>query len=253
MGPAFAAAVGEAGHACASYAAGESPKVSRNWLAQQRRLGAWLIKLPKPLAVFTWNSERGRQVIDACAAIGLRVPDDVAVLAADDDEVTCELSDPPLSAIDHGPRRIGHAAAELLDRLMRGAAPPAEPVLFAPAGVVPRQSTDVLAVEDRDVAAALRFIQRHATEPIGVDDVVRATRLSRRMLELRFARRLGRSPAAEIRRLRVERAQRLLAGTPLTVTEIAEASGFQHAEVMNRIFRREMNTTPTLYRKQMRS
>lgn len=249
IGPAFVEAVGRAGFPCAVYRQAAGSKSSQSWPAQRGRLARWLARLPRPAAVLAWNSERGLQVIDACHAADLRVPDDIVVLGGDDDEAACDLSQPPLSCIDHGARRIGFAAAELLARLMRGADVPAKPRLFAPRGVVTRRSTDALAIDDRVLAGAVRFIREHGHEPIGVSEVVGAAGVSRRLLEQRFRKVLGRSPAAELRRFRVEHAQRLLAQTELPVARIAEAAGFHHAEVMNRVFRRELGVTPTEHRR----
>jgi LacI family transcriptional regulator len=162
------------------------------------------------------------------------------------------LCHPPLSGIDQGPRRIGYAAAMMLDRMMAGAAAPDTPVLFAPLNIVTRQSTDVMAVSDTDVATALRFIREHVHEAIQVSDVVACVPLSRRTLEQRFINQLGRSPSAEIQRVRLENCKKLLAETPWSLSRVAEAAGFNHSEVMIRAFRRGFGMTPSEYRRQAR-
>src|SRR5262249_11095810 len=151
-----------------------------------------------------------------------------------------EIATPPLSCVDHSAERVGHEAAALLSRLLAGALPPARPMLIPPAGVIARRSTDALAIEDRAVADALQFIRASVHEPIGVDDLLDVVPCSRRLLELRFLSVLGRSPAAEIRRVHVEHAMGLLAQTDRPIAEVAAASGFNHTEVMNRVFRREV-------------
>jgi LacI family transcriptional regulator len=253
IGEAFGGHVSSAGFSFGSYEQPAPEKVERSWRLQERSLGRWLQGLPKPLGVLAWNSHRGHQVIEACRTFGLRVPAEVAVLSAINDDLMCEITEPALSAIDHDPWRIGYSAAELLDRLMLGENPPAQPLLFAPASIVARQSTDSLAIDDAPIATALQFIMRHAHEPIGVGSVVEASCLSRRSLELRFGRCVGRSPAAEIRRLRIDRAKRLLLDTDLTVGRIAESSGFMSQEVMSRAFRRELATTPVAFRSAARN
>ncbi len=208
----------------------------------------WIQALPRPLGIVAWNTAGARRVTNACAELELHIPDDVAVLSADQDELMARIANPPLSCVDHAPRRVGYEAAALLHRLMDGQAPPPAPLLVAPLGVVARQSTDTLSVDDADVASAIRFIRENAHRPIRVGDVVRAVPLSRRALELRFRRVLGRSPAAEIRRARIDRARRLLVETQLSVGQIATRCGFNHTEVLQRVFRSELKLSPSQYR-----
>jgi LacI family transcriptional regulator len=136
---------------------------------------------------------------------------------------------------------------------MRGEKPPAAPQLLVPSGIVARQSTDTLAYQDAELTAAMSFIRRNADKPISVDDLLSAVSLSRRSLEQRFLRLIGRSPAAEIRRIHLQRAQDLLIRSELPIGRIAAVSGFVHPEVLNRAFRRELGTSPTAFRRQFRS
>src|SRR5438093_7737802 len=117
----------------------------------------WLKDLPKPVGLMACNDIRGQQVLNACRASGVAVPDDVRVIGVDNDEVLCELADPPLSSVAPNTERIGYEAASLLDQMMRGRKPPSQPVFIAPVGIVTRRSTEVLAIEDRHIAAAARF------------------------------------------------------------------------------------------------
>jgi len=174
-------------------------------------LGAWLADRPRPLAVLAANDETGEAVVGHCRARGLAVPEEVAVVGVDNDDVRCELAAVPLSSVALGTRRIGYEAAAVLDRLMAGGPPPPGPVLIEPTGVVERRSSDAVAVDDPDVAAAVRFIAARAAEPIDVEDVARAVAVGRRALERRFRAALGRSPHDEIQRAHVGRASRLLA------------------------------------------
>ncbi len=215
-------------------------------------LRAWLRELPKPVGILAWEPERGRSLMEACRAEGIAVPDDAAVLTTADDELYCRISHPPLSAIDERPREVGYRAAELLDRLISGERPPTRPILIPPQRVISRHSTDVSANEDAVVAQAVRFIRQNYLEPIGVNDIVGNVRLSRRSLEQRFQSALGRSPAAEIRRIRLTRAMELLAETDWPVARIVRESGFTHVEGMNRVFRRELRQTPSEYRQRTR-
>jgi LacI family transcriptional regulator len=199
----------------------------RLWEAEQQQIAQWLTSLPKPVGMMTCHDDRGLQTLDACRRAALRVPDDVAVIGVDNDTNLCNLRTPPMSSIVVNPSRVGYAAAELLTRLMEGAPRPSEPVLLGPPrGVVPRQSTDVLSIEDEDVAAALRIVRERATSGLQVSEVISSIRHSRSTLERRVKAALGRTLKAEITRVRVERAKLLLQETELPVGVVAIRSGF---------------------------
>jgi LacI family transcriptional regulator len=182
---------------------------------------------------------------------GLAVPEEVAVLSGADDELFCEVTPVPISAVKLGCEQIGYRAAAELDEMMRNpdGRPPAE-VLIPPQGVVERRSTDTLAVEDAAMVKALRFIRENPARIMNVTDVARQAGLCRRALELRFQSLLGRSPATEIRRVRLELAIDLLQRTNLSVGTIAEHSGFSSPEYMASVFRSQLATSPLHYRKQ---
>lgn len=237
-------------------AAGYEPHVlsinAEPWDVQEHLMERWLAQLPTPVGVFAINDAMGRSIVQACLRCDLRVPEDVAVLGVTNDELLCEMCHPPLSSVALATERQGFVAAQLLDRLMAGDAPPAHEVLIEPQGVVARQSTNVLMVPDPEVSAAIQFIRRHATEPIQVEDVLRAVPASRRSLEARFKRILGRGPAAEIRRVQIEKAKELLALSDLQMPAIAKAAGFHTPEYMACVFRRTVGTTPRDYRASLR-
>jgi LacI family transcriptional regulator len=219
------------------------------WNSHLASLAKWLEQLPRPAAVLCWSAARGRQVTEACHYAGIRVPDDIAVLGGDYDELMSDISSPPLSTIDQPADRIGYAAAELLARMMRGKKPPKRPLFFPPTRVVVRQSTDTLAIDDAMVRDALRLIRRRAHEDIRVSDVVRELSVARRALEQRFVRLVGRSPAEEIRRVRIEEAKRLLVESDRSVAEISRVTGFGHQDLLSRVFRRTTGLTPTEFRR----
>lgn len=208
--------------------------------------------MPKPLAVMVCNDSRGRELLESCRDGGISVPDEVAILGVDNDDLDCELSHPPLSSIAIPWQRIGFEAATLLDRLMQGEA--LEPGIYPvpPIGVVERQSTDTVAISDPEVSAAIRFIREHAHEPINVEAILRAVPAARRSLEKRFRALLGRSPLEEIRRVHVERAKQLLATTDLSMPDVAQASGFGGAAWFSKAFRDLVGEPPVSYRKRFR-
>jgi LacI family transcriptional regulator len=202
----------------------------------------------------TCHDDRGHQTLDACRRAGLRVPDDVAVIGVDNDTHLCNLCTPPLTSIDVNPSRIGYEAAALLVRLMNGAPRPSAPVFLGPPrGVVPRQSTDVLSMEDQDVAAALRFIRERATDGIRVSDVIANARRSPSTLERRIKGVLGRTIKAEITRTRLHRAKVLLQETDLSVGSIAVRTGFSEPKYFCEVFRQAEQMTATAFRRQYRA
>lgn len=236
----------EAGYRLHSY---KTVLESAWWQAELNKMARWLRSLPKPVGLMAANDDRGEQVIEACKIAGIRVPDEVAVVGVDNDELVCELSDPPMSSIALNFERAGYESAAVLDRLMRGWAVTGKKILVAATHVVTRRSTDILAATDRNVAAALQFIRDHAREMISVPDVARSAGVSRRSLEKRFQQTLRRSVLSEIRRVRVNQVCRMLAETNLPVSEIAAALGYTGPEHIARYFRRETGTTPLAYRR----
>lgn len=248
---AFFAAVTAEGHDCHIYRPGYrgGRRISRD--EEHNRIHRWLSHLPRPVAVLAVDARRGRQLAEICSLEGISVPDEVAILAGDTDEFVCNLSSPPLSSIEVASQRIGHEAAILLDRMMQGEAAPVEPLRIPPVRVLARQSTDVLSIDDPMIVQALRFIQAHAFRGIAVDDVLREVPVSRRYLELQFKKRIGRLPAEEIRRLRLERGRDLLTQSDLSVEAIAAACGYAGATQFGVAFRKHFGNTPLAFRRQL--
>jgi len=180
------------------------------------------------------------------------VPNEIAILGVDNDELLCELTSPPLSSVFPNAPRAGYEAAELLNRIMEGQKIGPKAHRIAPLGVKVRQSTDVLAIDDRVIARALQFIREQACTGINVDDLLRAVPLSRRVLEQRFQRLLGRTPREEILNVRLNRAKQFLAETDLSLAQIAERTGFEHVEYLSVVFKRETGVTPSSYRTKLR-
>ena len=249
----FAETLAEAGYECESFHPSFGANSRMSWAAQERELGKWLKSLPKPVGVLAWGTVLGRQLIESCPGVGLHVPEDVAVVGGDYDEILCESCTPSLSGVAVPSDQIGYEAAQQLDLLMRGQQPSEGEIRLEPQGVVARQSTDLLAVEDEDVARAIRFIRDNASSPINVQDVLEAVPVSRRRLERGFRKFLGRSPSAEIRRQRMSMAKRLLAETDLAIPEVATRSGFASSTYFTSIFKRELGRSPLKYRSAIRA
>jgi len=227
-------------------------KQDQEWVYEQAILGDWLRGLPKPMGLMACNDDRGREVLEACRAAGVQVPEEAAVVAVDNDELLCDLADPPLSSVALNAERGGYEAAAVLDGLMSGRIDQPQRIVSAALHVVPRRSTDVSAMEDREVALALRFIEIHAGRPIRVDDVVQHVGLSRRGLEIRFHRAVGRSIHDEIQRVRLDRAKRFLLESDLSIPKVAEGAGFGSASYLGQVFRRRIGATPAQYRARIR-
>lgn len=223
------------------------PKYS--WNREKRRLARWVDALPKPIGIFACYDIRAQQILDVCREATISVPDEVAVLGVDNDELLCNLCFPPLSSIAPDAHRTGREAARLLDELMNGRSVAQERHLIDPLGVATRQSTDVLAIEDDEIVTAVRFIRDHACEGIKVTDVVKQVPLTRRALETRFQALFGRTPHEEIIRLRVQQIQNLLLETELPLHKIARMTGFEHEEYMSVVFRRATGSPPGTFRR----
>jgi len=221
----------------------------RQGLLFQEDLERWLVSVPKPIGVMACNDIRGQQVLNLCRRLNLAVPEELAIIGMDNDEILCELSDPPLSSVVPDTLRIGYDAAVLLERMMVGGKPPAKPILIPPRGIVTRHSTDVLALDDRQLAVGLRFIRDHAFDPITIDEVAKAAGLCRRIFERRFAAHMGRSPKAEVVRLRLERVKQLLADTDWNLAKIAERTGFNYGEYLHNVFTQKIGITPGEFRR----
>jgi LacI family transcriptional regulator len=212
----------------------------------------WVQKLPKPIAVMGCNDIRAKEIGRVCQVAGLRVPEDVAILGVDNDEVLCRLAHPPLSSISQGGERIGFEAAALLERLMNGEPRPQKPILLPPEKVVVRASTDTIAIADREISTVVKYIREHPDHDISVTDLLKIVPLCRSTLERRFKRVVGHSLNKEIRRSHLARARQLLAETDYSLQEIAGYSGFATPQWMAMVFRKELNTTPTEYRDRFR-
>jgi LacI family transcriptional regulator len=243
---AFVSHLKSAGYGCSVYKGRES--ASHSWEQLQGRLADWLSDLTKPLGLMAANDARARHVLEACRRLGLSVPEDVAVIGVDNDELICNLAYPPLTSIVQGTEEIGHRAAELLDRLMNRRVRKATHLLVDPVGVITRESTDLVATEDVVASTSLAFIRQHACQGIQVADVARAADVSRSTLDARFRRVVGRSVHDEIQRIQLSAAQQLLTTTNLPVEEVAQRAGFSSAQYMNAVFQRLLGQSPGRYR-----
>ncbi len=226
---------------------------STNWQKRTGLLVRWLKQLRPPVGLLAVQDYRARAVIEECERLGLCIPHDVAVIGMEDNPTLCEFCRPTLSSVARDSWRQGYEAAATLDRLMDGLPAPTD-VAIPPAGIVARQSTDTISVEDPHLADALHFIHDHLDEPFGIDRVVRATSISRRQLEMRFRRLLGCTPHDYLSRKRVEQVKQLLAAPgKIKLHKLAMACGFPDAKRMRLVFKRVTGMTPIKYRQTERA
>lgn len=218
----------------------------------------WLQQLPKPIGIVAAHDPLGWHLAQVCRHAGIAVPEEVAIVGVNNDELVCNLANPPLSSVALPWAREGAEIARALDRLLdavgtdRRRRPVGEMVIIPPEGVVARQSTNLLAVGDPLLRRALQFIREHAGTPMTVDDILQQVPISRRRLEIDFQHHLRRTPKQEITRVRLERAKLLLTQTDLSIPVVAERCGYNYAERFTVAFRRQMNLTPVDFRRKNR-
>ena len=249
----FVQAVEETGAECEVFLIEQTRQRNTDWEQQQHKLVKWVRQLSKPVGIMACHDDCGRRVLDACRRAELQVPDEVAVIGVDNDPFLCNLCTPPLTSIDINSSRIGYEAAQVLHCTMQGKPVPTAAVLLGPpSGVAARQSTDMLSVEDEEVASAIRFIREKAVEGIMVQDVLKRASRSPSTLERRIKRTLGRTIKAEITRIRLTRAKLLLSETSLSISKIALRTGFSEPKYFCDVFRKNENMTATEYRNKFR-
>ncbi|MCX7010554.1 MAG: DNA-binding transcriptional regulator [Kiritimatiellaeota bacterium] len=244
----FAEALRTHGYDCASYSVKPHLGAAPDWKLDLQQVGVWLRGLPQPVGILTWNADSARDLLYACQVAGLLVPEQVAVLSGCDDDLLCVVAHIPLSAIRVAAEQIGYRAAVMLDGLLHGRRMPRTEELVPPLGVVTRQSTDTLAIHDPLLVKAVAFIRENACRGARVPAVARHAGVSRSVLDQRFEKLLHRTPAEEIRRIQLERACELLAGSMLPLIEVAVSAGFCSPEHLARVFRTVFNQTPRQYR-----
>lgn len=218
----------------------------------REQLVAWVKGLPRPVAIMGCSDDCSLQVAEVCRVVGLRVPDDVAILGVDNDEFLCNLSQPSMSSVDLGPERSGYQAAAWLDAMMSGAKVKQKQIFLPPIGVVARRSTDVIAIDDLELVDLIRYIREHACDGIRVEDAMRRSELCVSTLQRRFKALLGRTPKEELIRVQFERAKQLLISTDLSINEIAARCGFHEAKRLIALFHSQAGMPPGVYRRQAR-
>ena len=246
----FESAVQKAGYVCSSIGGTTLARSARNLRHVAGELTRWLRSLQPPVGIMASWDLRAQMLSEACRMIGLRVPEDVAIIGVDNDPIACEFCIPQLSSVSRNDRELGWQAANLLSQLLEGKRSSKLPILIPPDRVVSRQSTDILAIEDPEIARVVQQIRSHLNEVFGVERMLQSCHLSRRQFEQRFRRSVGTSPYVFINELRVERAKALLAEShKRTLTRIASECGFSELRRFRGVFRRLTKLRPAEYRR----
>jgi len=248
-GLAFAERVSKAGYNTSFFQDPMSSYKKRTWVSEQVSIVSWLKSLVTPVALMACNDDRARDVVEACLAAQLNIPEEIAIIGVDNDRLLCDLTNPPLSSIALDAEGGGYKAAKMLHKMMKGEHLETKKVTVDPKYVRTRQSTDILAINDPDVATAVRFISSNSKRPIQVSDVVDATCLSRRALQKRFKKILRKSIRDEIKRTRIKEIENILLDTDMNISMIACLLGFSGPSALTRFFQSATNISPLDYRK----
>lgn len=241
---AFVSFVSQKGKTCFPFT---QPR-SKSYDKKQDQLVKWIKSLPKPIGVMTSVDDQSQEILQACKAAGIDVPTEVAIVGVDNDPLVCRLTRPQLSSVALDAENAGYEAAELLDRLMNGEKIPKKQITTKATHVEVRQSTDILAMEDRRVALAIHYIKQNLNKIITVDDIVNVTLVPRRTLQMSFKKEIGRSIAEEIRRLKCDQLAQMLITTDMPISKIALDLGYPGIDHISRSFRKEKGMSPIEYR-----
>lgn len=217
-----------------------------------RKLEGWLSSLPRPSGILTANDRLAVEVTDCCRTLGIRIPEELAVLSVDNDDLYCRIARPELSSVILPSEAIGVRAAAVVDQMVTRRRPMSKDILLPPLGIAVRRSTEFYAIDDPEVVAALRFIRENRDRSLQVRDVVNHVNVGRRSLERRVLSALGVTLGAEMRRVRFDHARRLLAETDLSIAEVARQSGFGGYRQLTDTFRQQLKQSPMRYRRMLR-
>ncbi|MFO7936184.1 MAG: DNA-binding transcriptional regulator [Kiritimatiellia bacterium] len=243
----------KSGFTCNVYPA-PSVRESNDFGLEKKKLAAWLMSLPKPVAVMAVRDQRARQIMDICAGEGISVPHEVALLGVDNDEILCETTIPSLSSIALDGENTGYDCARLLDEQMKNSDSAGKPCVLSleMASVVTRRSTDISCIADPLIAQAMQYVQANIDHSLSVAEVARYLNVSQRLLEMRTRKSIGLTIRGEIQRLRLNRARSMLCNTKMTVSEIALACGFYDPSHLGVWFRKTFKMTPGEFRRSFR-
>jgi len=254
-GKGFCAALAVTGHECAWLRWHRSPDFAagrEEWRRKRKWLVAEMKRAPKPLAVFAANDQLAVDVLESCESLGITIPEQVAIVGAENYLLAPDAMHIPISSIDTNLETLGYRGAELLDSLMRGEPSPKDPIRVPAKGVVVRRSSDILAIKHKGVAKSLRYIWEHSHEPICVKDLVAVAAMSRRGMHKAFLEHIGRTPGQELQRVRIEHAKKFLAESGNKIETLAKMCGYQSINSFCIAFKRTTGMSAKRYRETIR-
>ena len=223
-----------------------------SWGTNHSAFIRWLKKLPQPIGIMGCYDLAGVRVLQSCNVAGIGVPDSVAVIGVNNDELQCSMTTPSMSSVIQNQERVGYEACYLLHRLMDGREMPETPLVVPPLGVVARRSTDILVIPDRLVVRALNLIREYACDGLTIDLIAQQLNVSRRTLERRFFASLGKNPHEEIVNSQLKRACELLMMSRLTLANVAKQVGFNSVSYFTQLFTRRFGVSPNDFRREKR-
>ncbi len=222
---------------------------NEQWSFDAVSVSGWLLSLPKPVAIFACDDYFASQITETCKIYNITVPDEVAVLGVDNDDLICNISDPPLSSIVLDVEKGGYQAAGVLHQLMNKEISQAFDIVIPPLRIESRKSTEKYAVNDKYILQVVEYIEKNYSSPVSITDIMRFVPLSRRVLEKKFKKEMGISIYQYLLNYRIEQFAKLLIKTDKSLSELAVVCGFDDYKNVARVFRKYKNTTPLLFRK----
>lgn len=227
----------------------EEHKFGENWSFDAEGVSQWLLKLPKPTALFACDDFFALQITEVCKMYQIDVPDDIAVLGVDNDVLLCNISNPMLSSIELDVQNGGYEAGRLLHQFIEKKATPPVDIVINPIRIVLRGSTEQYATSNKHIRQILRHIDENYMNPLSVEDIIRIVPFSRRVLEKKFKEETGITIYQYIQKVRVDRFADLLVSTDLSLIDAATQAGFEDYKNVSRIFIKIKDLTPFQYRK----
>lgn len=224
-------------------------KQNSSWKEYLVRISQWLDSLPKPVGIFICSDQFAPDIIAACSILGVKIPEDVALIGVDNDLAFCEVVRPSLSSVRANHVQVGYAAAKLLSSMMSGETELPSLIRIEPFAIEVRQSTDVFALQEEGLKKAIIAIKARACGGVSVDEIAELAGYSRSVLQRKFKEVLGRTVHDMIVDVRVNRAKELLTMTNLSIIEVALRAGFNHQEYLGTVFKRFTGVSPARYRK----
>ncbi len=224
-------------------------KDKEEWSYNHTVLGNWLQSLPKPVALFACDDHFALQISETCNVYNINVPDDIAILGVDNDDLLCNISDPPLSSIVLDVENGGYNAGKLLHQLITKEITEPFNIVVNPLIIERRKSTEKYAVSDKNIRTILNYIEKNYANHLSVEELVKQVPLSRRVLEKKFKEETGESLYQYIQNYRIDQFTRLLITTDYSLFEAALQSGFENYKNVSRVFRKYKSLSPAEYRK----